>query len=157
LSQAEPEVTGLAVDVLIELIRDGRCIGPELGGVLRAILKAELLKLNRLAKHLETVARASHLHAFVCAQIVQAACSELKDIPKDLHHLLSPLLEWLTAVSQGLRGEFRPILEKATTGKAGTLANRLLQLSFASGAGQRFLFDALEGRLQRARRWASLK
>jgi hypothetical protein len=156
LSQAEPEVTGLAVDVLIELIRDGRCVGPELGKVLLPLVTAGWLKLNRLAKQLETTARASHLHAHVCAQVVQTACSTLSNIPKDLHYLLSPLLEWLTTGSQGVRRAFRPILAKATTGKTGVLARRLLQLDFAPEGRHRFLVDALGGRLQRARRWAAL-
>jgi hypothetical protein len=156
LNQAEPEVTGLAVDVLIELIRDGRCAGPELGGVLRSLLHAEHLKLNRVARHLDTVARASQLHAHVCAQIVQTTCSDLTAVPRDLYQMLSPLLEWLTALGQGVRSELRPLLERTTTGKAGALARRLLQLTFAPEVRQRVLLDALEGRLQRVRRWASL-
>jgi hypothetical protein len=157
LNQAEPEVTGLAVDALIELIRDGRCVGPELGGVLRALMKGDLLKLNRLAKHLATAASASPLHAHVCAQVVQTASSELTDIPKDMHHLLGPLLEWLTAEGQGVRSDFRPVLARATAGKAGGLARRLLQLTFAPDQRHRFLIDALEGRLKRVRRWAAFK
>ena len=50
------QVTGLAVDVLdrVDPLRDGRCVGPELGRVLSSMLKFEMLKLNRLAKHFET-------------------------------------------------------------------------------------------------------
>jgi hypothetical protein len=157
LNQAEPEVAGLAVDALIELIRDGRCVGPELGGALRLLRKSDFLKLNRLAKNLETASRASLLHAHVCANVVQTACSDLTDIPKDLHHLLGPLLEWLTALSQGVHSDFRPVLARATTGKAGVLAKRLLQLTCPEERGHLFLADALEGRLQRVQRWVSCK
>ena len=82
----------------IELIRDGRCAGPELGKVLGRMLGTSLVKLSRLAKHLETVARASLLHAHACAAMVQVACASLSSIPRDFHFLLSPLLEWLTAL-----------------------------------------------------------
>jgi hypothetical protein len=122
LNQAEPEVTGLAVDALIELIRDGRCVGPDLGRAMRLLEGSYWLKLNRLAKHLDTVARASLLHAHVCARIVQTACGELTDIPKDMHHLLGPLLEWLTVLGQGVHSDFRPVLARATKGKAGVLS-----------------------------------
>jgi hypothetical protein len=157
LNQAEPEVTGLAVDALIELIRDGRCVGPELGRTMRLLVGCDLLKLNRLAKLLDTAARASLLHAHVCARIVQAACGELTGIPKDIHHLLGPLLEWLTALGQGVHSDFRPMLARAAKGKAAVLARRLLQLTCAPEPGHRFLVVALEGRLQRALRWASLQ
>jgi hypothetical protein len=155
LNQAEPEVTGLAVDALIELIRDGRCVGSELGGVLRVLLQQDYLKLNRLAKHLETAARASPLHAYVCAEVVQTTCSQLADIPKDLHHLLGPLLEWLTAGGQSVHSDLRPILTRVTTGKAGALAKRLLQLTPAPERGMQFLLDSLAGRLHRVRRWVA--
>lgn len=153
LAQAEPEATGLAVDALIELIRDGRCAGPELGDVLGRLFNADQIKLNRLAKHLDTVARASVLHTHVCAQIVQVACSQSIEIPKDVHHLLGPLVEWLTSLGQEVRKELRPNLEKTTTGKAGRLAKQLLALRRVPGRGARVFIEALHGRLERARRW----
>jgi len=157
LNQAESEVANLAVDALIELIGDGRCVGPELGNVLRSLVTTDLVKFNRLTKHLENVGRASPLHAHACAEIVQTACAGLADIPKDLHLLLTPLLEWLTSLNQGVRDEFRPVLEKTTTGKAGALAKRLLQRTFEAKGPQQFLVDALNGRLRRARRWEALE
>src|SRR5208282_4622567 len=102
-----------AVDVLVELIRDGRCVGPELGRVLERLMPHKVIKLNRLGKHLDTVARASLLHTHVCAQIVQQACASLEELPKDAHFLVGPLLEWLSSLEQGVRDECRPLLEKA--------------------------------------------
>ncbi len=154
LTQAEPEVTGLAVDVLIELIRDGRCVGPELGRMLASMLQADAIKLNRLGKQLETVSRASLLHAHVCARIVMTACTGLADMPRDFHCLLGPLLEWLTVLEEDVGAEFRLVLAKAKSGKSAALAQRLLKLSFAAHVGRRFLAEALEGRLQRVKRWS---
>jgi hypothetical protein len=155
LTQKEPEVSGLAVDVLIELIRDGRCVGPDLGHVLGTMAATGLLKLNRLAKHLETVARASLLHTYVCARMLQLVCAALIEPPRDLHHVLAPLLEWLAALEQGVTHDVRPLLEKVTTGKSGALAKSLLKLRDTSNKRRAVLLEALEGRLQRARRWAS--
>jgi hypothetical protein len=130
---------------------------PELSRTLRLLVGSDLLKLNRLAKHLDTAARESLLHVHVCARIVQTVCGELTDVPRDMHHLLGPLLEWLTALGQGVHNDFRPVLARATKGKAGVLARRLLQLTCAPEPAPRFLVVALEGRFQRALRWASLK
>ena len=155
LIQKEPEVAGLAVDVLIELIRDGRCTGPELGGIFARLQPAGLVKLNRLGERLATVARASLLHSHVCAQLTQAAVAALTDVPRDLHNLLDPLLQWLTALAQGVQQECRPLLEKVTAGKTGTLARRLLQLPHPSTPRRDILLEALQARLERSERWRS--
>lgn len=154
LLQKEPEVAGLAVDALIELIRDGRCTGSELGYVLGRMVPTELVKLNRLAKQLDACAAASLLHKHVCARIAQDACADLTEVPKDLHTLLGPLLEWLTALDQGVRAEFRPLLEKAKSGKTALLAKRLLARTSSPGKCMQILAEALAGRLERAGRWS---
>jgi hypothetical protein len=149
-------VTGLAVDALVELIRDGRSIGTELGAVLGKMIPYDFMKLNRLGKHLETVARASLLHAHVCGQIVQTACACLGEVRKDLHHLLEPLLEWLSVLEQGVDPAVRPLLEKLTSGKAGELARKLLAIRGTPNKRRPVFLEALQGRLERARRWANL-
>jgi hypothetical protein len=80
LTQKEPEVAGTAIDVLIELIRDGRCAGTELGSVFARMLPSGLIKLNRLGSRLENVARASLLHTHVCARILQEACRTFTEV-----------------------------------------------------------------------------
>jgi hypothetical protein len=154
LLQKEPEVAGLAVDVLIELIRDGRCTGHELGHVFGRMVPTVLVKLNRLAKQLDACTAASLLHKHVCARIAQDACAGLTEVPKDLHMLLDPLLEWVTALDQGVRAEFRPLLEKAKSGKTALLAKRLLARAPSAGKRLQVLAEALAGRLERARRWS---
>lgn len=155
LTEEAAEVTGLAVDVLVELIRDGRCQGRELGGVLAHMLPSGLMKLNRLGKQLDTVARASLLHAHVCAEIVQVSCLSLTEIPKGLHDLLAPLLQWLSALQRGVDPALRPLLETATSGKTGTLAKKLLSLTSSLQRREQLFLEALEGRVHRAEAWAS--
>ncbi|MBL8823002.1 MAG: hypothetical protein JNJ77_10475 [Planctomycetia bacterium] len=152
LGAGEPEVTGLAVDALIVLIRDGRCVGPELGEVMGSLMAVNELKLNRIAQHLETVGQASLLHAYVCSQMLQIACCRLQENTRDLHHVLSRLLEWLSALKQPVREDFKPVLDKVTTGKAGQLSKRLKGLA-PSSHDNVYLTEALEGRLERIRRW----
>jgi hypothetical protein len=155
LSEQVPEVTGMAVDVLIELIRDGRCVGVELGRVLGRIIPHKFLKLNRLGKHLDTVARASLLHAHVCAQTVQQACASLEELPKDAHFLLGPLLEWLSSLGLSVRDECRLLLEKTKSGNTGTLARKLLQIPSSPTKQTAILVEALRGRLHLAHQWTS--
>jgi hypothetical protein len=151
--------SGLAVDVLIQACGDGRCVGPELGGVLGRLLAEDVVAANRLAKTLDTAARASPLHMHVCSQVVQTALAPLSSFPRDLHHLLGSLLEWLTALDQPLGGGARAALEKVSGGgKTKTLATTLLQRRGAAGkAGRQALVaEALRGRMERARRWMSV-
>jgi len=155
LSEQLPEVTGLAVDALVELIRDGRCTGHELGGVFGKMLPHDFIKLNRLGKHLETVARMSLLHAHVCAQIVQTACGPLAEVPRDGHYLLAPLLEWLSSLQQSVSGNFRSVLENARSGKTAMLAKKLLLLESTPHKRIAISVEALQGRLHRAERWSS--
>jgi hypothetical protein len=152
LSKEEPEVTGLAVDILIEMIRDGRCSGRELGEVMHRMAGTGLFRPNRLAKHFDTVSRVSLLHTHVCAQIVQTACASTTQDRKDLHHLLGPLVEWLTATGEEVNPEFRRVLTEITSGKARALAGKLLALKMC-GDRHAILLDALAGRLERVKRW----
>jgi hypothetical protein len=158
LCQKEPEVAGSAIDVMIELIRDGRCAGTELGHVFARLLPSGLIKLNRLGNRLESVARASLLHTHVCAHIVQIACSALTEVPRDFHHLLSPLLEWLTLLEQDLEEPFRALVAKTksgSSGKGGKLAQKLMGLQKSARKQKEILGQVLESRIERASRWAS--
>jgi hypothetical protein len=155
LTQKEPEVAGSAIDVMIELIRDGRCTGTELGSVFACMLPSGLIKLNRLGNRLENVARASLLHTHVCAGIIQAACSAFTEVPRDFHHLLSPLLEWLTVLEQDLNEPFRALVAKAKSGKSGMLAQKLMRLQRSSSKRREILLQVLQYRTERARRWES--
>ena len=58
---------GYAVDALIALIEDGRCVGDELGCIFRRLLISDAVKCNRLAEQLGEVARVSLLHKHVCS------------------------------------------------------------------------------------------
>jgi hypothetical protein len=155
LTEQAAEVTGFAVDALVELVRDGRCVGRELGGVLARMLPSGLIKLNRLGKHLDIVARASLLHTHVCTEIVQDSCLSLTEIPKGLHDLLAPLLQWLSALQRGVDPALRPLLETATSGKTGTLAKKLLSLTSSLQRREQLFLRALEGRVHRAEAWGS--
>ena len=149
---------GMAVDAMIVLIADGRCVGDELGPIYAKLAATkDVLRLNRLAEALGEVARVSALHRHVATRAAMSTLAALRPpAPDDLHHLLSPLREWLTASGAGLAEAARPILESVTgSGKTASLAKALLGTAGGGKATVRneIYAAALRGRIERARRW----
>lgn len=151
------DLRGLALDALFAVIEDGRCLGDELGTVLGRLLPSGMVRSNRLAEALQTASRASLLHKSACVRIVQTMFRKLEggQLPDDVHHLLAPLLEWLTELKQPL-GEALVSTLTATSGSSKTakLARSLAQRTSPADAGQQrlILLQALRGRLRAAHR-----
>ena len=154
----DPGASGMAVDALIALIDDGRCVGEEIGRTYAKMMPVKgLVQLNRMAKAWQVVAVQSALHRHVAIRAMTAILAELRPpAPNDLHHLLSPLRDWQTAADEGLADAARPILESVNgSGKTASLATALLKRSGNAGPGGRAEVNAaaLRGRIARARRW----
>jgi hypothetical protein len=151
---------GLAVDAMISLIADGRCVGAELGSALAGLHAAsDIVLLNRVAESLGQIARAGPLAQHVAANVVQSflvalhACGA--EPPKDLHHLLTPLHEWLTALRSGPGETTRAFLQSVKVGgKTKALVTALLAMPMGKGTPRAVAIEALRGRVERARRWA---
>lgn len=150
---------GYAVDALIALIEDGRCVGDELGGIFRRLLISDAVKCNRLSEQLCEVVRVSPLHKHVCSRIVQTMFGEASALPNgllpnDAHHLLAPLLEWLIELDEPLNEATRGVLATVTgSSKTAKLANSLLARSSPANSAQwrQVAIASLRGRLPRAR------
>jgi hypothetical protein len=159
LLSKEPGTRGLAIDALIALVEDGRCIGDELGGLLANLsLKKGAVHLNRLAESLADAARASRLHRHVASQIIQGTIAALlPPAPADLHHLLTLLHEWLIQSGEPLASSCRLLLESISgTGKTASLASALLKMEHSAERKDRcaIFAEALRGRVARAKRWS---
>ena len=149
---------GYAVDVLIAVIEDGRCVGDELGGVFRRLLISDAVKCNRLAEQLGEVARVSPLHAHVCSRIVQTMFGDGASLPNgllpnDAHHLLAPLHEWLVELDDPLHEATRNVLATVMgSSKTAKLAKALLARTSPANPAQRrqVALASLRGRLPRA-------
>ena len=64
-----------------------------------------------------------------CSQIVQTLFSEIDALPDDAHHLLTPLLDWLTELRQPLQEPVRAALAQVSgSNKTAKLARSLLKL-----------------------------
>jgi len=159
LVSKDPGARGLAVDALIALIADGRCAGEEFGLILGKLTATEgIIRLNRLAESLTDVARVSPRHARLAGRITFSAILALKlPLPADLHHLLTPLREWLIATNEPLPAPIATVLATIKgAGKTATLANAILSNSISALQSPKDA-DAvalLTAQVARALRWA---
>ena len=147
---------GMAIDVMLELIKDGRCIGKELGALYSKLSATKyLVRLNRLADALAEVARASILHRHAATSLVEALLASLRPpAPDDLHYLLTPLREWLAASGRALTPACNALLHSINGGgKTAKLAGCLKSQSGSSRPQTQVYADALRARIARAKRW----
>ncbi len=158
LVSRDPGCRGLAVDAAIGMIEDGRCVGGELGSVYAKLNTVPgAVRLNRVATAMGEIARVSALHRQVAMRTLEGMFVRLRPpIPPDLHHLLGPLHEWLTATGEALAEvAHAPLLTLQGGGKTATLAKALLAMKAQSRGPQREIvyYAALQGRIERIRRW----
>jgi hypothetical protein len=161
LSAKEPGEHTLAADALAAAISDGRVDGQCLTPTLARLLTTADIKLGRWAKVFGDVARISPLHAHIVRLTLEntlaAASKSLADPPKDLHYLLELLLELLAESGTAIvNPSTRDALTQMTgSGKAAKAAKSLLAVQPEPDVAS--IFDivrpALQGRIERARRW----
>lgn len=147
---------GLALDVLIAGIEDGRALLKL--DVLLKLAAAEWFKLNRLADAAREVARVSPRHAWWCAELLQAFAAELTSWSSDIHHILALLLELLTQLQLSVSEQHRGRLAaQKSSGKSAKLHKALLDLQRSPSSAQRQRAHelGLEAALSRAERWGS--
>jgi hypothetical protein len=156
LAAKEPGESGLATDVCIRAISEGRLVPDNLGDTLREILPSGLIKAGRWAKTLSAVAQTSPLHATVVQQSIQRALQgDPAPMPRDFAQLLDLLRELSLDLGQSIVDTgCRDFLAKVKpTGKAGKAARALLALppsDFAT-VGRPVLLEALTRRIESAR------
>lgn len=154
----EVETRSAAVDVLITSISDGRADDSLLAATWLKMCPMEFLKINRISEVLVTVAAVSPMHRWFAADVTQRIIAGLPEWPTDGHHLLTPLIEWLTDLGLALTAEARSALETLKpTAKAAKLTQTLLKKVSDDHNSQRSaaLQQALEARLDRAKRWST--
>jgi len=154
----DADARGLAVDVMIEGIQDGRAHPRELAEVLVKLTRGGWLKLNRLRAALGEVARVSSLHAQTVAHLLTDWLSGLSELPEDAHHLLGLLLELLIQLGLPVAPASRGILQGFKgSGKTAKLVKSLLNLQpdAPATALREAQLGHLRVRIERAERWAA--
>ncbi len=183
LNATRPELSGLATDLLIAAVDDGRLDGTTLGSTLTELARIQvdgslelpawqrttesppqipIVKLNRWAKALGEASRASPLHARVIASAVSYL---FRGDPfqtqrtANLQPLLILLKELLIETGQALADPDAraSLMRLETSGKTGKLARAILDIQAIPDHPSRLAAArfALNRRIERSERWAS--
>jgi hypothetical protein len=128
LSAKEPGEAGLATDIAIQAISEGRLGTDNLFAACTLLLPTGLIKPGRWQKTLTDVASASVVHVAVIQQSLQQTLTATKENwPKDVGKLLELLLELTAGHSLPLTSEFQSTLQSGNaSGKQKKLATQLL-------------------------------
>ena len=151
------QARGIAIDVLIDGIVDGRAHPDELAKALLHVASGGWIKLNRLADSLREVTRTSILAERVVAAILDRLIGSWQPLPRDGHHVLTLQLELLSNLQQAPSDTAREVLTNIKgSGKAAKLAKQLskLEADTTSTPMRQAALEAAEGRLARAERIA---
>ena len=130
LAAKEPGESGLATDIAIRAIGDGRLGSDNLGAAMAELLQSGIIKPGRWQKTLAEVARASEVHAVVIILGLQHCLTgDVSSLPKDYSKLLDLLYELCVELELNVASEAcREFLSKLSGGKSGKLAKNLLAL-----------------------------
>jgi hypothetical protein len=133
LVSRDASVRGVAADVLIAGLTDGRAHPDDLAPVLAQIAAGGWMKRNRLAAALKEVARCSPLHALAVAVLIEGFLLGCESANADDLPLLQLLHEQATILGRPVAAPLRTLLEPlaARSGKSALLAKDLL----AAGGG----------------------
>jgi hypothetical protein len=153
-SAESADARSLATDALIEAIASLLVDPDVLGRQLAAVLS--LVKLNRVAGVLKQTAAVSSLHHWAVLGTIDSALATCDSIPKDLHHLLTLMLESGTVVGKSISTEAAAKLKTIKgASKTAKLAKQLLKLSDAEAAMAEVRAQGCEAVIARAERWQS--
>lgn len=160
LAAKEPGEHGLATDIAIQAINDGRLGTDNLMATLRTHIPEEHYSLPRLAKRFHDVASASDLHAYVCMVAWEdSLASLLAGDPKKLPRGFGDLLELLGELGAHLgkaiiNTDCRVFLEQITgSNKAAKAARKLLAMESTFDSAP-IIESAISNRLERLQLWS---
>lgn len=127
LGAKEPGEYGLATDIALAAIEDGRLGSDNLGSALRELLASGLIKPARWGKTLSDVARGSDAHAAVVKLALEQTLDALAKPPRDFVKLLELLRELCVQLNHGVAGASRERLEAVKgSNKVAKLAKAIL-------------------------------
>jgi hypothetical protein len=119
----------LAVDLLHAAILDGRVGEPTLAGPLGTLLAGGHGTHARLGPALAEVMRGGTRHAEVVAGVLDGVVAALPAEDRQLHHLLTPLLEAVTVSGRAVEASREVLGSIGGSGKAAKLAAKVLALT----------------------------
>lgn len=157
LAAKEPGEHGLAVDIAIQAINDGRLGTDNMSHMLTTGITSDHFNLPRLAKRLHDIANSSDLHAYVVMHSAETAISSSnpKQLPKGIGDIFELLAEIGTRLERGVENpDCRSFLESLTgSNKAAKVAKHLLSIETCFDARE-ILATAVTNRIDRLEKWA---
>ncbi len=163
LAGKEPGEHGLAVDITIQAISDGRLGTDNMGRMLTMGITSGHFNLPRLTKRLHDIANVSDLHAYVVMCSAETACpnADAKQLPRGIGDIFELLAEIGTQIERGIeKPECRSLLKKiAGSNKAAKAAKAAkLLLSIETNFDPReIIVSAITSRIDRLKTWAKRK
>jgi hypothetical protein len=131
LAVKEAGESGLAADVTIQAVQDGRLDGPSLGDAMSQLLATGAINTTRWATRLGEVARVSDMHTLAARDAVEGALKGLPtETPRDLPALLTLLYELCVQTRRGVQSETarRALASIKVGGMTGKRAGQILSL-----------------------------
>ena len=149
----DADARGLAVDLMIEGIEDGRAHPEPLGDILIRLARGGWIKTNRLTDSLQQVSQVSALHQLTCATIIQQLLGSQEGLPKNAHYILELLLSLLTELKSGPTEDLLALLKvQRGSSKKTKLAKAIMNLPEKpdSREQQAAISQAIRARVQHA-------
>lgn len=130
LSGKDADVSGLAIDALIEGIESGQFDPDVLGAALAKFAQGGWMKPGRIGLALQRAARVSPLHAWAVGEAIQCGLSGLDLRAPNMFALVELLLECQLTVRQPVTAAAAVVLKEARgDGKMAKAARRLLEIN----------------------------
>ena len=146
------DLSGYAIDAMIEGVEDGRGHPDELAAVLVKVAEGGWIKLNRLAGSLRQVASVSDVHRYVVARILDRFIADVETLPGRPHPVLALMVELFATLSLAPSAEAIVRLKTITgASKSAKLAKKLRSMQRDSHISE-ILAQVAESRLDRAER-----
>ncbi|MDG2222208.1 MAG: DUF6493 family protein [Rubripirellula sp.] len=160
LAAKEPGEYGLAVDIAIQAITDGRLGTDNLKEMLEVGFGSGHFNLQRLAKRLDDIATTSELHAYVIMLSTESALPTVNTnkLPRGLGDVFEMLSEIGTRIGRAIeQPSSRSLLTGIKgSGKAAKAAKQLQKLEFEYNP-HRCIAAAVENRFERLKEWSARK
>ncbi len=129
-----PEMHGIAIDVVLQALAEGRLHAAELGAATRQLFELRFAAMARLARSLRTIADADPVALAFVGDVLEATLAGgLEDLDRDLAGLLGLLADVLASLARSVlhpaAREFLRAVAAAGGGKAAALAKGLIATS----------------------------
>ncbi|MCK4711115.1 MAG: hypothetical protein KAU21_21060, partial [Gammaproteobacteria bacterium] len=150
LISLDADAKGMAIDLLIQGIDDGRAHPEQLSNTFISLSSGGWVKPNRLSSALTQVAQVSDLHGFVCLKILEPYLLKHDEKTKNMHQIMELMLALYIELGLQPEGDLVEKLKaiKGTSKKAKAAKSLLsIEANNENNRWQQAILQAVEARL----------